>query len=154
MVARGEPRPAFDVHCPVGSLPLAFGTELATIPAAVPYLTADPDRVAHWRARLTADDRPRIGIVWSGNPDFIGDRTRSMTFADVAPIAAEPGIAFVVLNPRLSAGDASALAAHAGVVNLAGEFRDFADTAAAIAPTWSNISSRPTVLSRRPVEKA
>jgi tetratricopeptide (TPR) repeat protein len=133
VIARGEPRPAFDVHCPVGSLPLAFGTELATIPAAVPYLTADPDRLAHWHARLPAADRPRIGIVWCGNPNFIGDRTRSMTFADVAPIVAVPEIAFVALNPRLPAADASALAAHPDVVGLAGDFRDFADTAAVIA---------------------
>jgi tetratricopeptide (TPR) repeat protein len=52
VVARGEELPAFDVHCPVGSLPLAFKTEPATIPADIPYLAADQARIAKWRARL------------------------------------------------------------------------------------------------------
>jgi tetratricopeptide (TPR) repeat protein len=133
VIARGKPRPSFDLHCPVGSLPLAFATELATIPATVPYFTADPARVAHWRARLPADGRRKIGVVWCGNPNFKGDRARSMTFADVAPAVADPDIAFVVLNPAISASDASALTAHRNVINLAAEFRDFSDTAAVIA---------------------
>src|SRR5258708_18482457 len=40
VIAHGQPLPAFDLQCPLMSLPLAFGTELATIPAAVPYLAA------------------------------------------------------------------------------------------------------------------
>ena len=32
VVAYGQPLPAFDYHCPILSLPLAFGTKLATIP--------------------------------------------------------------------------------------------------------------------------
>src|SRR6185295_6167351 len=43
--------PHFDCHCPLMSLPHAFGTELATIPAAIPYLHADPAAAARWRAR-------------------------------------------------------------------------------------------------------
>ena len=133
VIARGETRPAFDVHCPFGSLPLAFGTELATIPAEVPYLFADPARIAHWRARLPAGNRPSIGIVWCGNPNFKGDRSRSMTFADFAPIVADPELAFVTLNPGAPLTDVSALSAHPNVIDLAPEFRDFADTAAVIA---------------------
>ena len=38
-VPRGFPMmPAFDVHCPLSSLPLAFRTRLETIPAPVAYL--------------------------------------------------------------------------------------------------------------------
>ena len=42
LVARGEPLPPFDLHCPLLSLPLEFRTDLASIPAGVPYLAADP----------------------------------------------------------------------------------------------------------------
>src|SRR5262249_62127425 len=42
VIARGEPRPAFDVHCPLGSLPLACKTEPTSVPADIPYLAADP----------------------------------------------------------------------------------------------------------------
>ena len=40
IVARGEPLPPFDVHCPLASLPLACKTELSSVPADIPYLRA------------------------------------------------------------------------------------------------------------------
>src|SRR5580698_5639779 len=52
IVAKGYALPPFDLHCPLLSLPLAFGTELATIPDGVPYLSAPASRVVHWRGRL------------------------------------------------------------------------------------------------------
>ena len=45
-IAKGDDLPHFDFHCPLMSLPLAFGTTLATIPAAIPYLRADRDKIA------------------------------------------------------------------------------------------------------------
>ncbi len=133
LVDRGATLPAFDCHCPLGSLPLAFATELATIPASVPYLTADPARAAHWRERMAPPDRPMVGIAWSGNTQFRGDHNRSMTFAQFAPIVTVPDVAFVTLNPGLSEGCVAALATHPKVVNLAAGFLDFDDTAAVIA---------------------
>ena len=61
----GQPLPPFDFHCPVMSLPHAFGATLETIPADVPYLSADPAKVAAWNARLGPKARPRVGLVWS-----------------------------------------------------------------------------------------
>lgn len=86
LVARGDPLPPFDLHCPLLSLPLEFRTDLSSIPAHVPYLRADPVRVEHWRGRLGASDRPRIGLVWSGNPLHLNDRNRSITLADLLPL--------------------------------------------------------------------
>src|SRR5262249_29854952 len=50
----GEVPPGFDYHCPLMSLPRAFGTQLATIPAAIPYLHAEPRCAVRWRERLGA----------------------------------------------------------------------------------------------------
>ena len=44
--------PRFDVRAALVSLPRLFGTTPATIPAPVPYLTADAALVEKWRARL------------------------------------------------------------------------------------------------------
>ncbi len=61
--------PAFDVHCPLASLPLAFGTRLDTIPAATAYLPPPAEsRVKAWQDRLGPHDKLRVGLVWSGNP--------------------------------------------------------------------------------------
>ena len=63
VVARGEPLPPFDVHCPLGSLPLALKTEPATIPAEASYLKADDARIAKWLPRIGALERPRVALA-------------------------------------------------------------------------------------------
>jgi hypothetical protein len=62
IVRKNDALPEYDIHCPLLSLPLAFGTRLATIPAAVPYLRAAPQDVTHWATRLGPKHRPRIGL--------------------------------------------------------------------------------------------
>ena len=50
LVAEGEQLPAFDAQVPLMSLPGLLGTTLATIPASVPYLAAEPAKLEQWRA--------------------------------------------------------------------------------------------------------
>jgi tetratricopeptide (TPR) repeat protein len=70
----------WDRYCPLMSLPMAFDTRVATVPAALPYLHADAARAATWRARfeaLPAAHSPRIGVVWAGGHSGIAvDRRR------------------------------------------------------------------------------
>ncbi len=56
----------FDLHCPMMSLPLAFGTDIASIPSADAYLFAPREKVRHWRDKLSGISKRKIGIVWSG----------------------------------------------------------------------------------------
>jgi tetratricopeptide (TPR) repeat protein len=81
IVARGDPLPDYDLHCPVHSLPLAFGTRLGTIP----YLRAPSHAVARWNARLPKG-RPRIGLAWSGSPTNWNDRNRPMRLSSLLPL--------------------------------------------------------------------
>ena len=57
---------SFDLWCALMSLPRAVGTTLDTIPATMPYLTADPADVAHWRERLAGLAGLRVGLCWAG----------------------------------------------------------------------------------------
>ena len=132
VIARDEAPPPFDVHCPLGSLPLALRTELATVPAQTPYLSADAAKVARWSARLDALPRPRIAIAWSGNPSHDNDRNRSIAFARLAPLLAAPA-SFVSLQRDLSGEDAARLAGERRVTPVGGELDDFSDTAAVLA---------------------
>ncbi|HXW26918.1 MAG TPA: tetratricopeptide repeat protein [Xanthobacteraceae bacterium] len=97
VVDRSAPLPAFDSHCPVGSLPHAFRTELATIPADVPYLRAEPRRVARWKERLDRDDFT-IGIAWQGSPTFRYDAGRSIALAQFAPLATAANVRLISLQ--------------------------------------------------------
>ena len=67
LIGHGERAPPYDYQCSLLSLPGAFGTELATIPATAAYLRADPSAIARWSRRLPMDGPLRIGIVWQGN---------------------------------------------------------------------------------------
>jgi tetratricopeptide (TPR) repeat protein len=128
----GEAWPPFDLHCPLMSLPLAFGTTLETIPARVPYLGAPPDRLARWRARLDPARRPRVGLVWSGKPSHRNDHNRSIPLALLAPVLARSGLQFVSLQKEYRASDHGELDRHPALLRLDEELADFADTAAVI----------------------
>ncbi|MBA9897257.1 tetratricopeptide repeat protein [Burkholderia cepacia] len=128
LVARGDPLPPFDLHCPLLSLPLEFRTDLASIPARVPYLRADPERVEHWCARLGESDRPRIGLVWSGNPLHLNDRNRSITLADLLPLL-DDRYEWISLQKVIRDEDRPVL--DASPIRFVGdELTDFAETAA------------------------
>ncbi|AWJ87453.1 hypothetical protein TSH58p_29180 (plasmid) [Azospirillum sp. TSH58] len=137
---RGEPLPPFDWQCPLLSLPRAFGTRLETIPAAVPYLTADPARTAAWRERLAGDDLT-VGLVWAGNPQFAGDRERSPGLAALAPLLAVPGCRVFGLQLGPGRDALSQRAMPPSFTDLAPEIRDFADTAAIMASLDLVVSS-------------
>jgi tetratricopeptide (TPR) repeat protein len=121
-----------DLHCPMMSLPLAFGTELATIPTNVPYLRATPDHVANWGPQLPAAANPRVGLVWAGGAGFAGDARRSLPFAKLAGLMATSGITWIGLQRDVPAGDHAAVVEARDFFNIGPQLRDFADTAAVV----------------------
>jgi tetratricopeptide (TPR) repeat protein len=129
LVARGEPLPDFDIHCPLFSLPLAFGTRLETIPSAVPYLRASPQAVADWGARLGPKHRPRIGLAWSGRPI---PRDRSIPLGSLLPFL-DVNATFVSLQKEVTLEDAKILNERSDLLHFGDALKDFADTAALIA---------------------
>ena len=132
VIARGNPLPSFDCHCPLMSLPLAFATELATIPAQIPYIAPADQDVALWRERLPRR-RPRIGLVWSGERSHDNDRNRSLRLETLLPLLRTPDATFVSLQHEVRDEDAGLLQQQSAVVHVGDRFRDFADTAAAVA---------------------
>lgn len=129
VLASGESLPPFDLHCPLLSLPLAFGTSLETIPAQVPYLTPDPALVAHWREQLGPDPRPRLGVVWSGNATHTNDAHRSMPLLTL--LSALPDHwQWVSLQKELRLEDDASLSATPALRHFGPALRTYADTAA------------------------
>jgi hypothetical protein len=107
-----------------------------TIPATVPYLFADPARIAAWRERLDArlpSGVRRIGLAWTGRPTHPNDRRRSMPLARLAPIAAAGPACFVSLQKPLPATDEASLSIFSGLADYSAELTDFGETAALIA---------------------
>lgn len=125
VLANDEPVPNHDFTCPLMSLPLRFGT----IPAGVPYLTADPALAALWSDRLPASGRRRIGLVWSGNPAHPNDRNRSIPLVRFARLV-DGDADFVGLQTEVRESDEAALR---DILMPEPADRDFADTAALIS---------------------
>jgi len=124
---------AFDVHCGIASLPLAFGTRLETIPAQVPYLPApDAARVQVWERRLGPHRRLRVGLVWSGNPNYRDDESRSLSLLPLLPLL-DLDATFVSLQKDAKPRDQLVLNERPDIINCAAHLTDFAETAALIS---------------------
>jgi tetratricopeptide (TPR) repeat protein len=124
---------AFDFHCSIYSLPLAFGTEIDTIPAETPYIPAPAaDRVQSWQQRLGSHDRVRVGLVWSGNPNHQNDHNRSLPLRMLSPVL-NCDANFVSLQKDPRPGDKIALSERPDIVDLTSHLTDLAETAALIS---------------------
>jgi tetratricopeptide (TPR) repeat protein len=134
IVAAGQPLPAFDLHCPLMSLPFAFATRLESIPRSAPYLMAD-SKLQSDRARLLEDDsrRIKVGLAWAGRPTHQNDRIRSIELNTLAPLAGAKGVRFYSLQKGPAARQAGAPDAAIEVVDFSDQLVDFVDTAALIA---------------------
>jgi hypothetical protein len=122
---------AFDLYCPISSLPLAFGTRLETIPSATSYLPAPaPWRLQAWEDRLGPHDRLRVGLVWSGNPKHKDDHNRSIALSGLSPLL-NLDASFVSLQKELRPGDAATLR-DSGILDLTAQLTDFVETAALV----------------------
>jgi tetratricopeptide (TPR) repeat protein len=124
--------PEFDLHCALSDLPLAFGTQLETIPSEVQYLRAPPARLQTWEDRLGPHDRLRVGLVWSGNPAHQNDHNRSIALNVLAPIL-DCGTRFISLQKGVRDRDRPFLAERSDVVDLTEHLTDFTETAALVS---------------------
>ena len=156
----------FDCHCPLMSLPLAFKTTLASIPAATPYLSVDSERIKQWAGRLGPEGF-RIGIAWRGSA-FGESVGRSAPLALFRQLAETPGVRLISLHKPEAADALIEPRERTAIEVLGGPFDEgenaFMDTAAVIenldlvitvdtatahlggalnAPTWIALKSVP-----------
>jgi Tfp pilus assembly protein PilF len=132
VIAPGETPPPHDFHCPLMSLPLAFGTTIETIPQFDRYIFAPDGHVKKWDAFVSRMIGPRIGIVARGSSSFSNDRNRSF---DLKALVAQlpQNASYVVLQKELS-DDEYALIQNCDQIFAPGEaLESFSDTAAICA---------------------
>ncbi len=92
-----QPPANLDYYCPLLSLPLAYRTTLDSIPASVPYLSVEAERIARWRADIGSRG-VRIGINWQGNRASPADRGRSLPLALFESISTLPEVRLISLQ--------------------------------------------------------
>ena len=129
VIGEDQYEPAYDIVTPVMSLPLAFGTTTESIPARVPYLRADPDRVARWRSRFGGDSAPRVGLCWySTNP---GPR-RATQLETLRPLLGCSTVTFHAIQKQILPTDEAIMRREGRPRDHRAELSDFAETAALI----------------------
>ena len=133
VVDHGLPSSQCDYYIDIVSLPRIFGTEVATIPALVPYIEAPRELVERWSERLGGEGVLKVGVVWAGNPEHKNDRYRSLRLAALAPLWPVAGVRFISLQKGAAAAEWEGLPAGLDAVNLGPELADFTDTAAVIS---------------------
>jgi tetratricopeptide (TPR) repeat protein len=134
LVARDSPLPDFDVHAPLLSLPHLLGTTLATIPADVPYVFADPQLIDHWRHELSSVRGFKVGITWRGSATYPGDLQRSIPLSHFAPLAAVEDVQLFSLQKGPGSEELPALAGCFPITDLSARLDEktgaFMDTVA------------------------
>jgi tetratricopeptide (TPR) repeat protein len=125
---KGSAQLAFDFHCPLMSLPLAFGTTKLT-PPETPYLRANCERVNFWRSKLKKENKPIVGIVWKGNNHHINDSQRSMSLEEIVEFLSDD-IAWVCLQKELTNVELSIIKNKENFIYFGDILEDFRETAA------------------------
>jgi Flp pilus assembly protein TadD len=122
----GDDLPAFDLHCSLMSLPAAFQTDLRSIPAAVPYLTARAAALGPW-------EKMRVGLAWSGSAQHAADRNRSAPLAALVPLLDRSDIECHVIQREIQDADRETMRRFPSLIDHSGELTDFGRTASVIA---------------------
>jgi Flp pilus assembly protein TadD len=123
--------PSHDYQSPLMSLPLAFRTTPDTVPAVVPYLSAESSRVDAWNQRLGERDRPRIGLVWGGRRYAPINYPRDISLAALRPLFSLEAT-FIGLQKDIADSDRPILDGLPQLMRLGEALGDFSDTAALI----------------------
>jgi tetratricopeptide (TPR) repeat protein len=96
VIDENQSPPRFDYHCPLLSLPLAFGTTPETVPAPISYLRAEPARTEAWRQKIGTQGR-RIGICWQGSANRT-ELDRSFPLTEFARLSRLPNVRLISLQ--------------------------------------------------------
>lgn len=125
--------PPFDFHCPISSLPYAFGTRLETIPSATSYLPLPPNaRVQAWDTRLGPRTKLRVGLVWSGSAHHMNDHNRSVSLRALSGLL-DVEATFVSLQKDPRDHDAAVLRDRGDIIDHTADLHDFTETAALVS---------------------
>ena len=126
------PRTGWDYWAPILSLPLHCATDLASMPAHLPYVSVPAQHARRWDAAFPATG-VRVGLVWKGNPKFENDADRSLPgLHTLLALAQVKGVSFVSLQKGAGEQEAAHPPDGLQLWDASPQLGDFADTAALI----------------------
>ena len=132
VITLGDTPPSHDYHCPLMSLPLAFGTTIETVPHFDQYIYASDEHIEKWGAFVGQMTGPKIGIVARGSNSFVNDKSRSFDLkALLAPLP--KNASYIVLQKDLSDEERVFIDSLDNIFAPRQKLESFSDTAAICA---------------------
>lgn len=134
--------PAFDLECPLMSLPAAFGTTVDTVPWTGAYLAAESSDAGRRRAQFPSVRQAspsgreaglRVGLAWAGNPRYKADCRRSMQLSTLLPLLRTAGVTWISLQKGDAAGQIAVLPDCVLIYDGSSRDGDLAETASLLA---------------------
>jgi len=132
LVIKGQELPPFDFCCPLLSLPLAFNTNVASIPAENAYIASDSNKVSEWGSKLGPKTKKRVGLVWSSISSFQHDSKRSLLLSDFVKALPTEGYEYICLQKEIKDCDKEFFREYKNIQYYGDQLNDFSDTAALI----------------------
>ena len=112
----------YDFYFPLFDIPHALGVSDVSA-VTFPYLIAPQDG----GPRVANTGRPKVGLTWAGNPDFVHDKDRSARIDDIAPLFDTDAVSYFALQKGVDEGQIEAR--HPGARDLSRDLKNFDDTA-------------------------
>lgn len=128
----GSPFPAYDVHCPLMSLPHRLGTVLDTVPP--PVRLSIPGEARAKAATLVdgPDGTVKVGIIWSGRVTFKDNARRATSLTRFLRFLDVPKVRLYSIQKGPPEAELERLGTGMLVRPLGPELNDFAETAAVL----------------------
>jgi len=117
----GRPPISFDLYVPLMSLPAILGTILETIPAPIPYLSADNQLTHQWADKLNPVSGFKVGICWQGNPSHQADRGRSVPLKFFTGLSKIKNVQLISLQKKHGVEQLSDLPADVSIIDYGAE---------------------------------
>jgi tetratricopeptide (TPR) repeat protein len=133
-VRAGDAIPKFELHCPLMSLPMAFGTTLASIPDVASPILHLPETPTGESHSLDERDELRVGLVWAGSKGHKWNTQRSFDLKAFAPLWKVSGkVQFISLQKGTAAAQLREAQVLVSLKDGVATAKDFADTATVVA---------------------
>lgn len=127
----GLEKKQFQYHSSIMSLPLAFKTELNSIPNKTPYLFISNDKKNFWKKKLGKKMAKRVGLAWSGNSKHANNKNRSISLKHLQSLF-ELQLEFHSLQIEYNNDDKIFMNSINNLKNYENDLKDFSDTAGLI----------------------
>lgn len=122
---------AFDCHIPLMSLPKVLEATVENIPMTQKYISADPSKIEEYKNNFFNNDCIKIGISWHGAA--VGNQDRNIPFETFLPLARLKNVKLYSFQKNITVEELDKLPLDVEVIKLGRTFKDFSDTAAAMA---------------------